>query len=312
MATEAPVSETAPISLYVALAPETRGDLEIISRAAIAWTEAIREAAFITDPFLEIRVELLSGTEGSINLNSRIRAIRDAVSDPKKLKAIALGIAFFFATQAVGWSVGKGFDALWDWGRTQLGFNVEALSDDEKKEIEEIVRRIVAARTTNEKAMNVYRELRKDEAVTGVGVSLTPGRAPPYVVPRSEFAERGGLFETDDEIIHRRTERDRIVLTLVAPELSGDEHKWKFIFGAKTLWAHMDDQDFKLRLAPGSNSAPRMVTGIRMDVDIETVQEMREGVWTTIEHRIIKVHSLSEPITQPAWLSAPTQDEKPE
>src|SRR3712207_4195742 len=98
MATMAMTDEaTAPISLYVELAPDRRGDLEVISRAAIAWAETIREAAFLTDPFLDVRVELISGTEGSIDLNSEIRrlagavkrSVSDTLSDRKKLKAIA-------------------------------------------------------------------------------------------------------------------------------------------------------------------------------------------------------------------------------
>ncbi|MDB5695099.1 MAG: hypothetical protein JWN21_642, partial [Sphingomonas bacterium] len=48
----------APISLYIDLEEGELADLEIVSRAAIAWAEAIREAAFILDPTVEVRVEL--------------------------------------------------------------------------------------------------------------------------------------------------------------------------------------------------------------------------------------------------------------
>jgi len=305
-----PVNEAASISLYVALEEGHYGDLEVISRAAIAWVEAIREAAFITDPFLEVRVEVVSGTEGSFNVNSLIRAVRKTVNNPKRLKAIALGIASYFFWHGVDWVVGKGFDEVWDWMKTEYS-ELQTLTASEQKEIEEIVRQIANARSPREKTSKVFAELARDQAVTGVGVSLRPGQRPPSVVPRSEFAERAGIISIEEEIVERRMERDRVTLTLLAPALDEEDHKWKFQLGAKTLWAHMEDQGFLERLRPGSNSAPRMTMGIRMEVELETVQEKKDGVWVTIDQTVIKVCRLSEPVSQPAWLDAPTQDGEP-
>ncbi|MBA3677306.1 MAG: hypothetical protein H0W74_07885 [Sphingosinicella sp.] len=316
MATVAVIDEaSAPISLYVELAPERRGDLEAISRAAIAWAETIREAAFLTDPFLDVRVELISGTEGSIDLNSQIRriagaakdAVKDTLSDRKKLKAIAIAVALFFARDAYDWARGKGYDELWDWARDKYGEIIDTFSDEDRREVEEIAARVAASKSAREKAAKVYRELQRDDAVTGVGVSFVPGARPSDVVPRAQFGDRGGTLSVIEETIVRRTQVDRLTLTLVAPALSDMELKWKFLLGSKTVWAFMDDPDFKERLRPGSNSAPRMVTGIRMDVEIETVQEMRDGVWNNVEQRIKKVHGLSEPTLQPGWLDAPTK-----
>jgi hypothetical protein len=305
--------EIQPLSLYIALQPDSRGDLEVISRAAIAWSQAIREAAFIVDPFLEIRVELVSGTEGSINLNSLIRALRGAASDPKKLKALALGIAGYFLAQGGGWVVGKGYDALWALVVSHVGQEaVQTMSEHEKREIEQIVTRIVDAKLPREKAAGVYAELAKDSAVTGVGVSLKPGAKPPFVVPRSEFAERSGVQSVVEEVVDRRTQTDALTLTLLAPVLSDGEYKWKFQLGSTTVWAIMDDPDFKARLQPGSNAAPRMVTGIRMNVDMETTQERKGGVWTTTVQRITKVHGMTEPQSQPSWLDAPIQNNQPD
>jgi len=307
-----PSGEFAPISLYVALEAGSRGDLEVISRAAIAWAEAIREAAFLTDPFLEVRVELVSGTESSINLNSLIHAVRGTISDRKKLRSIAIGIAAFFAHDALDWARGKGYDALWDWVRTEYGIVVEELTVDEKRDAEQIVQRIATSKSTGAKSRTVYEELRKDPVVTGVGIAFQPGVRPNHIVPRSEFAERAGSAEIEQETISRRTETDRLTLTLAAPEISGSDNKWKFTLAGKTLWARMGDDEFKNRLRPGSDSAPHMVTGIRMDVTIETDQELRNSVWTTINQTIVKVHSLAEPLLQPGWLDSPTENEKPQ
>jgi hypothetical protein len=185
------------------------------------------------------------------------------------------------------------------------------LSADDRRDAERIITNIATAKSAHEKTRIVFQELRRDEVVTGVGVSLRPGEKPRDIVPRSDFADRAGAADTEEETIHRRTECDRVTLTLVAPELSGDDHKWKFSLGAKTVWARITDPSFNERLKPGSNSAPRMVTGIRMDVDIETVQELRDGVWVIVEQTITEVHKMSEPLSQPDWVNSPVQGDQP-
>ena len=297
-----------PLSLYIDLVRGTRGDLEVISRAAIAWSELIRETAFFVDPFLEVRVELVSGSEGSIDLNSLIRAVRGAVADPQNLKAIAIAVLIHFAWQAEGWVVGKGYDDLWASLSAHLpSIQAQSIDDQERRNIDAILSKIADSKATRDKASAVFFELSKDKNVSGVGVSLVPNIRPPFVVPREEFGARSGVQDIEEELIARRTERDRLELTLLAPVLSEGDYKWKFQFGSKTLWALMDDATFKARLEPGSNSAPRMITGIRMDVDLATVQELKNGAWTTVSQTITKVHGIVEPVKQPSWLGAPSE-----
>lgn len=304
-----------PISLYVELAQERRGDLEVISRAALAWAETIREAAFLADPFLDVRVELISGTEGSLDLNSRIRklagSIKDTVSDRKKLKTVAIAVALFFAKDVFDWARGKAWDAAWDWVQAEYSDLVQDFTDDDKKAAEDLATKVAASKVAQAKIRQVYLELKKDDGVTGVGVSFVPGKRPADVVPRSEFEARSGAPSVTEETIKRRTEQERYTLTLVSPALSDSDYKWKFQLGTNTIWAFMDDEAFKNRLKPGSNSAPRMLTGILMVVDLETVQEFREGVWQTVEQRVKKVHRLDEPLQQSEWLDAPSEPEQP-
>ena len=66
---------TTPLSLYLDLEKGATADLEVVSRAALAWSAAIKDLAFILDPSIEIRVEIASGTPGSFSLNSLIRTV---------------------------------------------------------------------------------------------------------------------------------------------------------------------------------------------------------------------------------------------
>jgi len=300
----------APLSLYIDLQPDKRADLEVVGRAAVAWAQTIREAAFQVDPFLEVRVELVSGTEGSLNLNSVIQAVRDVLDDPMQLKAIGLGVAVFFALEVGGWGINKALDGFWDWVWQESPEIAEELTDEKRKEIEEIVLRIVEAKSARANAQEVYKQLSQDNSVRGVGVSLRPEQKPVAIVPRDEFSVRSGIESVVVETVVRRTVSSRVSLTLVSPALTEDEYKWRFRLGDKTLWAYMADDAMQARITPGSSSAPGMTIGIVMDVTLQTIQEMNETVWENVEHRVVKVHTLREPASQPSLLSSPTKDEK--
>lgn len=306
MATVEVTGEETPLSLYIDLAKGQRADMEVASRAAIAWSRMIREAAFLTDPFLDVRVEFISGTEGSLNLNSMIRAVQDVARDPKKLKAIAAAVALFFAAEAGSWAIGKGFDALWEWAKAEVPELVEDLTDDIRTEVEQIIDKITQSRSTQAKAQKVYAELEHDSSVTGVGVSFVPGTRPSYIVPRSEFSRRAGEIEVKTETTTTRVKPSRETLTLVSPALSDDESKWRFRKGERALWAIMDDEDMRARIRPGSNSAPKMLIGIQMEVDMETAEELQpDGTWKVTEHRIQRVRTMKEPTTQADWIDSP-------
>lgn len=298
-----------PISLYIDLLPGTSAEIEVVSRAAIAWSELIREAVFLVEPFAEVRVELVSGTKGSINLNSLINASRGVVNDPKKLKAVAIGLALFFSGQIKDWVIGKALDQAWEAASAEIAEIWRSLSDEEKDDIGRVVTIVVHSKATQDKARAVYSELRKDERITGVGVALEHGRKPSDLVPRSDFAARCGEQSVLEETVRRRTGTDRLMLTLVAPSLSEADLKWKFDLAGKTVWAHMDDLDFRARIMPGSTSPPHMLAGILMDVDLETSEELKDGVWQIVDQRVKKVHRLQEPPSQPDWFSSPAQSE---
>ena len=62
-------------SLYIELEPGTKADLETVSNSALAFVSAVRELAYILDPSLDLRVEFVSGTEGSFSLNAWLRSL---------------------------------------------------------------------------------------------------------------------------------------------------------------------------------------------------------------------------------------------
>src|SRR5438874_1636491 len=103
----------APVSLYIDLEDGQKPDLEVIARASLAFAAAIRETAHITDPSIAVRVELISGTDGSLSLNTAIRAVRAAsarVVTRESLIAVAATVATWFTLETEKWAYEKILD----------------------------------------------------------------------------------------------------------------------------------------------------------------------------------------------------------
>lgn len=113
-----------PISLYLDLEPGQVADLEVVARASLAFAAAVKDLAYVIDPSLELRIELASGTEGSLSLNSLLKSIRGKEGEAITLAAIALVILNWFAGHAL-----DAFDP-----RTQQDLNAKAIQEQLGKE----------------------------------------------------------------------------------------------------------------------------------------------------------------------------------
>ena len=91
-----------PLTFYLELEPGTKADLEVVARASLAFASAVREIAFVLDPSLSMRVELVSGTEGSLSLNSLLRFFgKEDATARQNVKIIALSMVGFFTVQTI-------------------------------------------------------------------------------------------------------------------------------------------------------------------------------------------------------------------
>jgi hypothetical protein len=281
------------ISLYIALAPSTKIDLEAAARAAIAFNSFVKEVAFAVDPFSIVRVELESGTEGSLALNSVIRGISGLMT-PRALKAIAAGVLLFFGHETASYTYAKALDYFLASGETQTS----------AEELAAHLQRIFEAKNTEKEARKVYQELQRDDAVTGVGVSITHGVRPEFVVPRSEFSDRGReIKQVEDETVRFVTTVQS--LTLVSPVLVKSKRKWKFKQGKFEFGAPVLDERFLDRVFSGREPI-LMSDGITMKVRITTKEQRKDGVvWEIIDRQIEEVLEVIPPPQQTHFLMTP-------
>jgi len=287
-----------PLSLYIQLEKGQLANIECVAKAALSFSEAVKEAAFIIDPSMEVEVCLLSGTEGSLDLNTFIRAIKDTVLPADKaeqkarLKAIVVGVLGWFAMEGASWSVSKILDHFTQEEKADL-------SDEAILKIAEKTAEIIERKAAKPQVQAIFVALSKDPAVTGVGISQTHATQPDFIVPKSDFPNLSGLTDRIEQQTGKRTIEDEDRVVLISPVLiQGTKRRWKVLTRFGEIGATMADFEFQEALYAGQLPIP-LRAGIEMDVTIQTTQERIDGIWTPTEYKISKVHKIHSGEQQP-------------
>ena len=89
---------TIPLSLYIDIEKGKVADLEVVARTALAWDALTKEIFYIADPALDVRVEIVNGTKGSVSLNTIIKAISKVAEKNPKRAGVIIGLLAIFAS----------------------------------------------------------------------------------------------------------------------------------------------------------------------------------------------------------------------
>ena len=266
-------------------------DLEVVARAALALSAAIQDVAYVLDPSLDIRIELASGTEGSLSLNAILRNLKDHKGQSLTLGAVALVVMGWLGTHALDY----GFEKIADF---VTGSDHDQFTPAQHKELTEIVTKAVEGQVAHQHVQRFYREVERDPAIKGVGGTTVPGQRPAVIIPRAEFSARGGRATPREETINRRVAIERIRVLLISPVLLPGNRRWKLRSAQGEFGAAIKDDEFINRVLTGTTSI-RMKAGIEMEVELEVTEEFRHGVWEVIDRSVIHVDKLIEPPSQP-------------
>jgi hypothetical protein len=292
-----------PISLYLALEDGKTADLEVVAAASLAFVSAIREIAFIIDPSLEIRVEIRSGTEGSLSLNSIIKDLRDPKKRKKTLIAVATVVASWLGNDIRQWLNGKALDHI----TAVRPAEHHQLSQEEIEEIVAIVARLDEHDAGKPQRQKLYKELARDPAIEGVGVSPTEKIPPAVIVPRRQFGREAGTEVIEENVVSRRTVISRQWVTIISPVLIDSDRRWKFQVGKTEFGAPVRDHAFVEDVLSGRTAVP-MRAGVQLEVELETTEEMKVGVWAPVTYVVTKVYQAT-PSTLPQTRRLPLSDE---
>jgi hypothetical protein len=300
---------SAPISLYLDLERGQKADLEVVARASIAFAEAIRAVAFFFDPNLELKIELASGTEGSLSLNSILKSVK--TGDGKELTLAAIGgvVLFWFGNHLLDWGFEKVMDLI-----TGKEDNVKVemnLSPEDIMALQGLVDKAIEGKVGQHQVQEIYRNLEGDPAIAGVGVTRVPERRPAVIVPRNQFQARaGGVSGSIPQLI--ATLREPITqetLILVRPVLVPGHRRWRFAGRQGEFGAPILDDEFLQNLMAGNFHIP-ISAGIEMDVELQTTEQRVGSVWVPVARNVLKVKDVRPAPTQQALpLLAPRKEQ---
>ena len=282
------MEDAEPISLYIDLYDGKKADLEVVSRAAIAWAEAIKEIAGKLEPQAQFRVQFESGTEGSLSLNSVISWVTPSAETKQHLRMIVCAVLLWWAMKESELQ----YEDLRDWLKGKDAPAVaKELSDVEIDDLAKRVAEHLGKTTAQPQKAQIFRELERDPAVKGVGVSSVHGQRPENVVNRAEFSARSNTAVAEDETSERRTIKRRAKVTLVSPILKAVERSWRFQEqGQDEYGAVMKDQRFLEAIERGAVTIP-LRTGVEMEIALSIREEKQGGIWTPIERVVTAVFS---------------------
>ena len=204
------------LTLYFDLEEKQLADIEVISRASLAWSVAIKDIASHVDPGLQISVQLESGTKGSLSLNSLVKQVGPYVSDPRNIRIAIVTTLIYITHESGAWTIGKALDHL---SSNDIAPIVQSLSEVEKRELAEAVVEELEAKTGRDNLALVFQEAKKDRSIKGIGATTVKSKRPRNIISREEFDARfSEPIEMEDAPEARQLAR-RMKVVLIWPAL---------------------------------------------------------------------------------------------
>lgn len=308
----------APLNLYLELEDGALADMEVVGQVSVAFVSLVREIAFIIDPSIEVKVQLQSGTEGSLSLNTLVADLKDPAKRKATLYAVAIAIGVFFGPDIKSYVVSKVIDttvdapSLNDEDKRDVGQIVRdvlkeqsGLTADEQKDVEAIVRRVTQENVARPQRQQIFRELSRDPSIKGVGASNRLRAKPHHLIPRREFVARAGDADTPPVVETTRIRPARMWVTLVSPVLTETRRRWKIRINGVEYGAYIDDAGFVQSVLAGQAAVP-MRANVELDVDINLHETLVGDDWRLDGHHVVTaVHGQRLPASAPGQLELP-------
>ena len=288
--TTVPLEFSAPFSLFIDLKPGTKADLEVVANTSLALAAAARELAYILDPSLSVRMELVGGQDGSLWLDTKLRAL-GITSQGQTLSVglIAGALAMLLFNNVAGTAI-QDLIHTYLWSATSSPpFTQEMMDNAVNKAIEK-----VQAGAAKKESKAIYHAISKDENITGVGAGHIDHKRPEFVVPREQFAIRSGASDDDGPLPEKRDYERPLRVTVVKPVLYFDpkkERSWRFSLAGEEFGAKMLDKKFAHDVALGFYSV-RLKSGIELDVLMQIKEERKNGAYEIYERNVIAVYDI--------------------
>lgn len=270
------------LSLYLDLEQGQKADLEVAAQAAIAFSQLVKEISFFLDPFSQTKLELLDSSEGSLFINALLK-ISGVKTTKDAARVVFIAVLLWLGNKTLDFAWEKSTETLWE-----QHVQDRSLSETEKNQIADIVRKIMSAKIGEKNSQRFYREIAKDPAIKGVGVSHSPKHKPAVIVPKQEFLERAGLTTPLEKAPNKRVRVETVQVVLISPVLLEGKRRWKFRSSDGEFGASIKDQHFLDSVLSGQVPIV-MKRNVELTIEIETIEEFINGVWVPKERNVLRI-----------------------
>jgi len=293
-----------PVSLYLKTKQGVHPDLKVAAKSAIIFAEIIEGIVASIDPDLDVQVEIVSGSEGSLGLNTLNRIVERSKATAEEVKQGVLQgwrrhekarfLAVYAAIKILDNGIAWGQDQVMDWmASDDAPAEVQKLSEVDRKLLAKEVVAELRRGSDSDKVQRLYGQIAKDERIDAIGVTARPKPAT-KLLSRSDFTEKAIEPEDSDRVTTTRME-----VTLISPVLEFGDRRWKLRGHYGEFGAPIKDKSF-LRSAISGETNLHLRGGVILDADIATHERLNDGVWEIQLRTVEKVHG---------WREGPVQDD---
>lgn len=275
--------------LHFETAPNRYPDTVLAGRALIEWVALVQAAVMAVDPAERLVIEIVGVREGSSRFQQLLKWAEDQTANVRQaweaypnLKSIIAGSAHAFLTSTVAAGVTLVM---------QPAEQTVRLSDQDRVLLA-AKDKVFASAPARDASKRFYTTLSQEPAITGVGVGNNWSAKPTLIIPRSEFAERSGLWDAQEEIGPTQVRRAVWEVVLLRPNLVSKPQPWQFSRDGLKFSAQMADAIFLAALSEGRVPL-NMQEGLVMRVEVEYEEMLVGQVWdTNVKSRRV-IHVLS-------------------
>jgi hypothetical protein len=278
------------IVLHFDTVPGTYPDTVIAAQALIDWVDLAHKAAAAIAPSERLVIEIVGVKEGSSRfpqllrwLNEQGEALDDIWKAYPHLKRFVVGSAHVLATSTVAAAVTLAM---------QPDQQTVSLSEADRALLRPLQERVAASPDVQAASRKFYRTIEVDKAITGVGVAPDWESRPALIVPRSEFHERGGLWDMEEDGPAEEYRHAIWEVVLLRPNLVSKPQPWQFSRDGFKFSAQMADAHFLVALREGRVPL-NMQEGVIMRVEVEYKERLIGQVWEAVpqSRRVTRVLS---------------------
>jgi hypothetical protein len=268
------------------IAPGRSPEAESVAQAIAAFVDVLRAAANVVDPDSSLSVELVGVEPGSqmfkLALRNAAERVRAGADRFPLFKRAAITLGPLIGTTLLTVTI------------TNLITPDPRIPADQMAVFDEMSRNMAASVELQRQSARFWGITQDEPAFNGVDVLSGHDRTLVYQVPRSEFAERSGIWSGDaaevTALVERRTATWDVIL--VKPVLVPEQRRWTFARDGLEFSALMTDKSV-LQAIHDRTLPLQIAEGVTMKIEVQYRERFDGKAWLPVpgSHRVKRVIS---------------------